>query len=561
MTRDELFPGTILYTGDCLEVLQSFPDNSIDACVTDPPAGISFMGKDWDHDKGGRDKWIAWMTEVAREYLRVLKPGAHAFVWALPRTSHWTATAWENAGFEVRDRVEHIFSTGFPKSHNIGLQIDKVAGAKREVMRIRKDGRGASPQKIENHGRGDTGIGHADGNHQVYAETFPATPEAKEWDGWGTALKPAMEDWWLFRKPISEKTVAANVLKWGTGALNIDACRVPGEPVPVNKLEQWSGFGQVERPEYVQEVNNKGRWPAQVVHDGSEEVVSLFPDSDGQLAPTRGDGSLQNNTIYGGGRKHNNISVLPREGKGSAARFFYCAKPTQAERNAGLDGTCTIKYNLDKSKLGDLSCQDVSTEVVQLLQKVISESMVKWDIAENGESITARCQQDSLSIISTEISKIIQSKILDLSTLLPTNEFTLDANYETEFGGNLAMSAESSSQSIAKIGTSQKKDTHYTDAVRSVTLELLSKMTSVGNWRHGNFHITVKAQALMTWLIKLITPPGGVVLDAFMGSGSTGVACTVLGNPFIGIDSDPDYVQISKERILSKQLPLFPKGV
>jgi hypothetical protein len=159
--------------GDCLDVLRGLADNSVDSIVTDPPAGIAFMGKEWDRDKGGRDAWIAWMRSVAAECLRVIKPGGHAFVWAIPRTSHWTGMAWEDAGWQPRDKCYHIFGSGFPKSHNL----------------------------------------------------------SGEWDGWGTALKPAAEEWWLFRKPLSESTVAANVLKWGTGALNIDGCRVGDEVV------------------------------------------------------------------------------------------------------------------------------------------------------------------------------------------------------------------------------------------------------------------------------------------------------------------------------------------
>jgi site-specific DNA-methyltransferase (adenine-specific) len=147
-----------LHEGDCLSVLKAMPSDSVESVITDPPAGISFMGKVWDSDKGGRDHWITWMTQISAECLRVIKPGGHALVWALPRTSHWTATAWENAGWEVRDRIAHLFGTGFPKSAN--------------------------------------------------------------------QLKPACEDWWLLRKPLIG-SVANNVLVHGTGAVNIDASRVP----------------------------------------------------------------------------------------------------------------------------------------------------------------------------------------------------------------------------------------------------------------------------------------------------------------------------------------------
>jgi hypothetical protein len=182
----------IVHTGDNLPILKTLADNSVDAIVTDPPAGIGFMGKEWDKDKGGRDKWIEWMSEVAAECLRVIKPGGHALVWALPRTSHWTATAWEDAGWEPRDRICHIFGSGFPKSANISKQIDRMAGAEREVV-------GSSHRSST--GRAQQGQGgYAFG--EEFTTTAPATDAAKQWDGWGTALKPAYEMWMVMRKPV-----------------------------------------------------------------------------------------------------------------------------------------------------------------------------------------------------------------------------------------------------------------------------------------------------------------------------------------------------------------------
>jgi len=190
-----------LMQGDCLEVMKGLADNSVDAIVTDPPAGIGFMSKEWDHDKGGREHWIAWMAEIAAECKRVLKPGGHALVWAIPRTSHWTATAWENAGLEVRDRIAHVFGSGFPKSLDISKALDKVAG------KLGTQSQGA------NYAGGDYAPRDKTMRSDYGYKYTPATEAAAQWQGWGTALKPAMEDWWLLRKPISEKTVAANVLK------------------------------------------------------------------------------------------------------------------------------------------------------------------------------------------------------------------------------------------------------------------------------------------------------------------------------------------------------------
>ena len=187
-----------LHHGDCLKVLKTLPSCSVDAIVTDPPAGIAFMGKSWDTDKGGRDAWIAWMQSIAQECLRVIKPGGHALVWALPRTSHWTGMAWENAGWEPRDKVVHLFGTGFPKSLNVSKAIDKAAGAEREVVGY---SRGVGVEDNQGYGgiaRGGVGIVQKGIDVPV---TASATPEAHQWEGWGTALKPAAEDWWLLRKP------------------------------------------------------------------------------------------------------------------------------------------------------------------------------------------------------------------------------------------------------------------------------------------------------------------------------------------------------------------------
>lgn len=219
---------TKIIHGDCVEQLRNMNSNTIDALVTDPPAGISFMGKAWDGDRGGRKEWVAWLESVMRECLRVLKPGGHGLVWAIPRTSHWTATALEDAGFEIRDVVTHLFGSGFPKSMNLGKAID------REIT----------------------------------------SAASAAWDGWGTALKPASEHWILVRKPISEKTVAANVKRWGVGGINVDGCRVESPDADHKAVQRQSdvalfqakGAGHVQ-PTY----NPQGRFPANLVLSHAEE--------------------------------------------------------------------------------------------------------------------------------------------------------------------------------------------------------------------------------------------------------------------------------------------------
>ena len=219
-----------LINGDCLDALKKLKYQSIDSIVTDPPGGIAFMGKDWDKHKGGRDSWIVWLADIMSECNRVLKPGGDALIWSIPRTQHWTATAVENAGFEIRDVVCHLFGSGFPKSQNIGKAIDKAAGVEREVIGRGSEHYDNAKRKVKNSGfsgsdsdYGSDLEGWSPLNQKI---TTPATPEAKQWDGWGTNLKPAYEGWILARKPISEKTIAKNVLKHGTGGLNIDGGRV-----------------------------------------------------------------------------------------------------------------------------------------------------------------------------------------------------------------------------------------------------------------------------------------------------------------------------------------------
>ena len=200
-----------LRLGDCLEVLQSMEDNSVDSIVTDPPYGISMMGKKWDYDVPSVDIWT--------ECLRVLKPGGHLLAFAGTRTQHRMCVNIEDAGFEIKDMIMWCYGSGFPKSQNVGKAIDKAAGAEREVV-------GLNPNNRDRSSHNYNSVGNV-GSEAVI--TAPATPEAQQWDGWGTALKPALEPITVARKPF-KGTVANNVLEHGTGAINIDECRVEGEP-------------------------------------------------------------------------------------------------------------------------------------------------------------------------------------------------------------------------------------------------------------------------------------------------------------------------------------------
>lgn len=293
------------------------PDNSIDTLITDPPAGINFMGKEWDGDKGGRKQWIEWLSRVMAECLRVCKPGATALVWSIPRTSHWTATALEDAGWEIRDCVYHIFGTGFPKSHDIGKAIDKAAGVEREVIGTKVVGGtpgGGRMRECNLYDRGDgkTPDGRDYANARAYKDarqfaeapiTAPATDLAKQFDGYGTALKPAVECWWLCQKPI-ESTFAANAEKWGVAGLWIDGGRVETDDYldrPQGTMPQPMDWGNKsgEGGSYWTTGHNGGRWPANLVLD--ELAAGLVDEQSGI----------------------------------THSRFFYTAKASKGERGKG----------------------------------------------------------------------------------------------------------------------------------------------------------------------------------------------------------------------------------
>lgn len=332
--------------GDCLQVLRMFPDCYIDSIVTDPPYGLSFMGRKWDYDVPSVDVWV--------ECLRVLKPGGHLLAFAGTRTQHRMAVRIEDAGFEIRDMIAWVYSTGFPKSHN------------------------------------------------------------GEWGG--TALKPALEPITMARKPLAG-TVEANWSQYGTGALNIDGCRV--EPTGesrerVGEASQDRRYTEAGSTNFAAKPGARGgdaagRWPANLIHDGSDEVLAVFPQAKGQQGALTG-----------------------AEPSGSAARFFYCAKASRKDRNEGTEA------------------------LPQRVGGMVSNT--------SGQHITRR-----------------------------------DEGYEAK--------------------------------------------------PQGNHHPTVKPTELMRYLCRLVTPVGGVVLDPFMGSGSTGKAAILEGFRFIGIEREAEYVEIARARI------------
>ena len=334
-----------LMLGNCLDRLKDLDDNSVDSIVTDPPYGIDFMGKKWDYDVPS--------TEIWEQAMRVLKPGGYLLAFAGTRTQHRMAVRIEDAGFEIRDMIAWVYGSGFPKSHNISKSLDKMAGAEREVVgtydpRGTYDGKERSSKAINTNWRDQEGRNDAIDNSSK-AITAPATDEAKQWEGWGTALKPALEPITVARKPLEEKTVAKNVLKYGTGGINIDASRIPTNPDVDDARLGGNGSWKTDKasanvgnaPTKGNDISSseQGRFPANLIHDGSEEVTELFPQLKGKSS---GRGALSSGgKIYGNGK---GITGAESKGEaigfgdeGSAARFFYVPKTSKKDRNNGLE--------------------------------------------------------------------------------------------------------------------------------------------------------------------------------------------------------------------------------
>lgn len=411
-----------VYCGNNLEILPILPNNSVDSIITDPPYELGFMGKAWDNSG------IAYSVQLWQECLRVLKPGGHLLAFGGSRTWHRLAVAIEDAGFEMRDSIAWLYGSGFPKSHNISKAIDKMHGAEREVI-----------GKSNRHGGGKMEGYSFQVSPEIPDITTPATDDAKKWDGWGTALKPAFEPIVVARKPLVG-TVAENVLQFGTGGLNIDASRIgtnAGWSYPNGAGGNSFSVGKNpdrKRTEPVESV--AGRWPANVILD--ETTAKLLDEQTGVLTS----GALKTN------RAKNDVNVDFLHGvkaytwsgeanSGGASRFFYVAKASKQDRNEGLD----------------------------------------------------------------ELSEV-----------------------QTTGGGG-------------GVGD-------YLDDVNSASGKYGSEKAPA-----KNFHPTVKPTTLMTYLIKLVTPAGGIVLDPFTGSGSTGKAALLEGYTFIGIELTAEYLPIIEGRL------------
>ena len=490
-----------LRIGDCLAVMPTLPENGIDTIITDPPYGLDFMGKAWDHGVPGVEFWQA--------ALRVAKPGAILMAFGGTRTFHRLACAIEDAGWEIRDCMMWLYGSGFPKALNIGKAIDKEAGVERNV----------AP-----HTRVDTGFRFQSGGTESLP---PTTDAAKLWSGYGTALKPAWEPIIVAMKPL-EGTYAENAQKWGVAGLNIDGGRIASndgfekawdKPVSTNigaKGGTYISEGAQHRVDISGNRPIGGRWPANLL---------LNEDS----------------------------ARLLDEQSGGASRFFYTAKASSSERNAGLEGVMTwesVDLKEDLQKVLSL-VRDTSDVLIPL------QDGSAWRTILYGSNTTDPSLLAMKSTIETVTSLITGLRTSNFCLTSTTRDSILDAiRTLTADGSSLASIVDRLSRLI--LNTTNEQTVSALGAVLAV-LRTLLPISEKG--RHGNIHSTVKPVDLMRYLCKLTrTPTGGVVLDPFMGSGTTGIACVLEHRDFIGIELNAEYAEIARKRIADMGGPLFAEA-
>lgn len=562
-----------LFQGDSAQLGTVLGPNTVDAIVTDPPAGIGFMGKGWDSDKGGRDAWIAWLADLLRPAFAALKPGGHALVWAIPRTSHWTAMALELAGFEIRDVHHHLFGTGFPKSLNVSMEIDKRDAAEARRARalefttwMRSTGVTAAqidaatgsnmgshyltaaaqphvatadlfdrlrpllpavPDAIELLVRertvesenakkrpvtsveempdarlvrpGFTGANFNDaeglGARREVARTVAHTEEAARWDGWGTALKPAVEHWILARKPLAG-TYAENLIRHGVGAINVDACRIgseggtkslPGaEPNYLNEA-YGAGMGGLE----IDPDAKLGRWPAHLSleHAPGCQVVGHSVERRATYANA--------DEAHRDGDESTNLAMGRQIAVGEIEQIHEIHKCALG---------CPVRLLDEQSGVG-VSRPQVMKQQARPAQKAKGAEKARVHATTHSDAGGA-----SRFFYVAKPTRKEKDRGLE----------HLPVRSACDVTGREEGSAGSKNARAGKVGASR------------------------------NVHPTPKSIALMRWLIRLITPPGGTVLDVFAGSGTTGVAAIAEGLDFVGVEQggpNDEYIPVIEGRL------------
>jgi site-specific DNA-methyltransferase (adenine-specific) len=442
------------------DILKNYPDDYFDSIVTDPPYGIEFLGKDWDKNTGAVETW--------QECLRVLKPGGHLLAFSAARTYHHLATNIESVGFEIRDQIMWIYGSGFPKAQDVGKNIQKRIGVEK-----------TKPQKGLNafNNKGKTApkvafnLEDAEyGNKKD--DIITTSPEAQQWEGWKTALKPAHEPIVMARKPFKGSTID-NVLEHGVGALNIDATRIPTDDVIVcgagtnNTFNKFNAENNIDGPGTGNKINpGQPKW--------QQDEQGRFPS--------------------------NVLGEIP-----DYQKYFYCPKVSRAERHCGFEQKnipTTSGGMYDNHGTGKM--YSIGTDMKTTNNQTGSLGRMKDAYAKG-----------SLDHIPTDSSGMF------------------DNHYNGEGQGTYMATKKGSLDQREKI-----PGQHWGE-----------RQLGANDKVKGNNHPTVKPVELMKYLIKLVTPEGGRVLDPFNGSGSTGMAAVELGYEYTGCELDPNYVEIAERRI------------
>ena len=560
MTATTFFDGKVtLHAGDCIDVMKTLADNSIDSIVTDPPYHLTnntgsrspnpgqytpigkpkeprggFMGKQWD----GGD--IAFRVELWAEVLRVLKHGGHMVAFSGTRTYHRMACAIEDAGFEIRDQIGWAFGSGFPKSRSVGKAIDLAAGACRGKIPAR--GGLTNNRLLNDDGWSKIGMEKA---LALMDSDSPVTEDGARWQGWGTALKPAWEPICLARKPLSESTVAKNVLRWGTGALNIDGCRVATDESterPMGLLTSkglpGGGFGAWERlgnrPIIGISGSKLGRWPANLCHDGSDEVLAAFPESVG--ATSNGsktqDGHCGTDTF----KIHAREQAPGYADSGSAARFFASFPVESAPCTTSHANFAEQHFLLSSERAvsalnhaAEASMQRLALKKISLLEPNMSVSVLQFEEIEmllTGMilNLERRCLQGPLQekhfLSSDPVSCVAIRKPIGIITI------TISLWKSNGYVG---------------VATFDLTETNSEVGERDCAKRLWYSAKADADDRLGSRHPTIKPVDLMQWLVRLVTPKGGVTLDPFAGTGTTGEAAYREGCRAILIEREAEY--------------------
>lgn len=625
--------------GDSIEKLKTLPESSVDAVVTDPPYGLSFMGKKWDYDVPSVELW--------REVFRVLKPGGHVLSFGGTRTYHRMVVNVEDAGFEIRDQIQWLYGSGFPKSHDVSKGIDKAAwttwlennpNAKKHLREIVETGSdlkrayekhadqvrvyqieagvlretiGENPNTSGRVSKIDGGSDYGGFTRVENAGiTAPSTAAAKQWQGWGTALKPANEPIVLARKPLIG-TVAENVQTFGTGALNIEASRIGTEQVESGRGGRKAtdsvyqdGLAPQEERSFV-----TGRWPANVLFDEWDEPVLSLQDSiplaakvaieefyagycklsdmqgkDCHVSESQKSNEVLQSRVFcegadvatgadarektqqkDNGHDRKNKKEEPSEllGKEQCPMERRMALSWLSLHQGGEASAETANHSRQDdnagARVGRASPSDGAKTKASAQGKRSRSPQERRQTRQSCEQSRASRHEPSQERTLASFEGSPSSPLFVRESDVPRvwSRYFKDSGFTVRAGSAAVLDAQAEAVSrffyVAKASKRERnaglEGMAWVNAPKFDGGGFQSASTSAKERYMQNFHPTVKPIKLMEYLIKLITPPGGVVLDPFMGSGTTGVACKNLGFNFIGIEREKAYAEIAEKRI------------